>query len=113
MTACYSRRMRCPTYALLLLPLAACAQPFEGRVATRLTEAGLSRPMADCMAARWVSRLNVLQLQKISTLSGDLRRERGRGRLTVGRFIERVRAVDDPEILQVVTSSAAVCAISS
>jgi hypothetical protein len=63
------------------------------------------------MAARWVSRLNVLQLQKISTLSGDLQRERGQGGLTVGRFIERVRAVDDPEILQVVTTSAAACAI--
>ncbi|HEX8533776.1 MAG TPA: hypothetical protein VF662_06380 [Allosphingosinicella sp.] len=103
--------MRGLAFALLLLPLGACAQTFEGRVASRLTDAGLSRPMAECMASRWVSRLNVLQLQKISNLSGDLQREREKGRLTVGRFIERVRAVEDPEILQVVTSSAAVCAI--
>jgi hypothetical protein len=103
--------MRGPAFAFLLLPLAACAQTFEGRVASRLSDAGISRPTADCMAARWVSRLNVLQLQKISNLSGDLQRERGRGRLTVGRFIERVRAVDDPEILQVVTSSAAACSL--
>ena len=111
MIVCYWRGMRGPAFALLLLPLAACAQTFEGRVASRLSEAGISRPIANCMAARWVSRLNVLQLQKISDLSGDLQRERGRGRLTVGRFIERVRAVDDPEILQVVTSSAAACAL--
>jgi hypothetical protein len=101
-----------------MLPLAAlfavagCAQPFEGRVASRLAEAGLSRPMADCMAARWVDRLSVLQLQKIASLSEDLGRERATGRLTVTRFIDRVRAVGDPEILTVVTSSAASCALS-
>jgi hypothetical protein len=97
---------------LLTLALAACAQPFEGRVATRLAEAGLSRPIADCMAKRWVDRLNLLQLQKISSLSEDLRRERSGGRLSVGRFIERVRAVNDPEVFQVVSTSAAACALS-
>jgi hypothetical protein len=88
----------------------ACSQPFEGRVASRLAEAGLSRGMADCMASRWVDRLNVLQLRKIQSLSEDLGRE-GRG-LTVGRFIDRVRAMDDPEVVQVVTTSAAACALS-
>lgn len=112
MTVCYSALMPYRALPCILLPLAACAQTFEGRVTTRLTEAGLPRPMAECMARRWVSRLNVLQLQKISDLSGDLQRERGQGKLTVGRFVERVRAVDDPEIFSVVTSSAAACAIS-
>jgi hypothetical protein len=95
----------------MLLLAAACAQTFEGRVAGRLSEAGLSRPIAECMAKRWVERLNLLQLNKISDLSGDLQRERGHGKLTVGRFIARVRAVDDPEIFSVVSSSAAACAI--
>jgi hypothetical protein len=95
----------------LLLALAACAKPLEGRVPGRLADAGLSRPMADCMTGRWVDRLNVLQLQKISNLSGDLQRERSRGRLTVGRFIERRRAVDDPEVFQVVSAPAAACAL--
>jgi hypothetical protein len=63
------------------------------------------------MAKRWVARLNLLQLNKISDLSGDLQRERGRGKLTVGRFIEHVRAVDDPEIFGVVSTSAGTCAI--
>jgi hypothetical protein len=97
-------------FLLLLVPLAACAQPFEGRVASRLAEAGLSRPMAECMAKRWVDRLSLLQLQKISSLSEDLRRERSERRLTVARFLERVREVDDPEILRVVTSSSVACA---
>ncbi len=96
----------------LLLPVAGCAQPFEGRVAARLSEAGLPRRVADCMAARWVDRLSLAQLQKISSLSEDLGRERGQGRLTVTRFLERVRAVDDPEVFSVVTSSAAACALA-
>ena len=98
----------------LLLPfaVAACSQPFEGRVAARLTEAGLSRGMADCMAKRWVDRLNLAQLQKISSLSEDLSRERGQGRLTVTGFVERVRAVNDPEVFSVVTGSAAACALA-
>ena len=96
---------------LCLLAPAACAQPFEGRVAGRLAEAGLSRPMAECMAKRWVDRLNLVQLQKISSLSEDLQRERSGGRLTVARFIERVRAVGDPEVFSVVSSSTAVCAL--
>lgn len=97
-------------FLLLLVPLAACAQPFEGRVASRLAEAGLSRPMAECMAKRWVDRLSLPQLQKISSLSEDLRQERSERRLTVARFLERVREVDDPEILRVVTSSSVACA---
>ncbi len=95
----------------LIAALAACAQPFEGRVATRLSEAGLSRPMADCMASRWVGRLNLLQLQKISALSEDLAQERSQGGLTVVRYLERVRAVNDPEIFQVVSSSTVACAL--
>lgn len=96
---------------VLLLLAASCAQPFEGRVASRLADAGLSRTMADCMAKRWVERLNLLQLQKISDLAEDLKRERSERRLTVARFVERVREVDDPEIVRVVTGSAAACAL--
>lgn len=93
----------------VLLLLASCAQPFEGRVASRLSEAGLSRPMAECMAARWTDRLTVFQLKKISNLADDLKKE-GR-RLTVVRFIERVRAVNDPEIFEVVSASTVACAL--
>jgi len=104
--------MRLPL--ILLMPLcllASCAQPFEGRVASRLSQAGLSRPMADCMAGRWVDRLSVFQLRKISSLAEDLQKE-GRG-LTVRRFVDRVRQVNDPEIFEVVSSSAVACALKS
>lgn len=97
---------------LLLLAAGACAQPFGGRVAGRLVEAGLPRPVAECMAERWVNRLSLLQLQKIAGLAEDLQRERSQSRLTIGRFVERVRGLDDPEIVQVVTTSSVVCALS-
>ncbi len=106
-----SSEMRtCTSLLFVSLALVACAQPFEGRVASRLADAGLSRPMADCMAKRWVDRLNLLQLQKISSLSEDLGRERSRGKLTLTGFVDRVRAVNDPEVFQVVSTSAAACA---
>ena len=98
---------------LFLLTLAACAQTFETRVASSLSQAGLSSKMAECMAKRWVARLDVAQLQKISNVAADLQRERGQGKLTVGRFLERVAAMDDPEIVSVVSSSAAVCALGA
>jgi hypothetical protein len=97
---------------LITLPLAACAQPFEGTVAKRLGEAGLPRPVAECMAGRWVDRLSVVQLQKIAGLSEDLKRERSQGKLTILRFVERVRGMDDPEVVQVVSTSAAACALA-
>ncbi len=98
---------------IAFLTIAACAQPFEGRIASRLAEAGLSRPMAECMAERWVDRLNVLQLRKISNLAEEFRRERTEGRLTVGHFVSRVREMDDPEIVRVVSSSAVACALTA
>lgn len=103
--------MRLSMVFLLLLPLAACAQPLEQRVASKLAAAGLSQPMAQCMAERWVKRLSVFQLQKISGLADGLKDESGE--LTVGGFITRVRELDDPEIVEVVTKSSLVCALTS
>ena len=92
---------------LLLGPyalLASCAVP-EARLRAGLVNAGLSEPMAACMAERMVDRLSLAQLRRI----GDLpyaREER-----TVTGFLHRVRALRDPEILAVASASAAVCAI--
>lgn len=100
--------------ALALLPLivvAGCAQPFEGRVAAKLQDAGIPGPMAQCMAERWVDRLSLMQLRKIEQLSSELKQQyRDRG-LTVLGFLDQVRRLDDPEIVRVVTASAARCAL--
>lgn len=94
----------------LALSLTACATP-EQRVRTGLIEAGLSRPIATCMATRMVDRLSLLQLRRIGRL-GDLRDSNVR-ELTVDQFLRRSRALGDPEILAVMTSSGAICAIRS
>lgn len=94
----------------LLVAAASCAQAIEGRIAANLTEAGLPAGMSRCMAEIWAERLNVTQLRKISSLASDLKAE-GRS-LTVGRLIGRVGAVNDLEILEVVTTSSARCAFS-
>jgi len=95
----------------LLASLAGCAQPYEGRVAHRLEQAGIPKGMAECMAKRWVDRLSVFQLRKIQSLTDDLNREHREGTLTVLGLVERARQVDDPEIFKVVSKSAAICTL--
>ena len=92
----------------LLVTLSACTTP-ETRVRDGLLNAGLSRPMASCMAARMVDRLSLLQLRRIGRL-GDLRDEDPR-QMTVDQFLHRAHALGDPEIWAVMSSSAAICAI--
>ena len=55
--------------AILLAPLAlaACAIP-EARLRAGLVNAGLTRPMAACMAERMVDRLSLAQLSRIGDL---------------------------------------------
>lgn len=96
---------------LPLLAVAACSQPIEARITSKLEAAGLSPPMARCMAKRWVKRLDLFQLRKIEHLSSDVSREYKDQTLTVTGFVERVDRLDDPQIVRVVTASAAVCAL--
>lgn len=91
----------------LSLVLASCATP-ETRLRTGLHNAGLSKAMSACMAERMVDRLSLLQLRRLSAL-GSLKDKRITD-LTLDQFLRKVRALKDPEILTVSTSSAAVCA---
>jgi hypothetical protein len=94
--------------SLAALALSACATP-ETRIRTALMDAGLSQPMAACMADRMVDRLSLVQLNRLGGLkklrSQDMRK------ISVDEFLRRTRALQDPEILSVATSSAVVCAI--
>lgn len=91
----------------LSLALSGCATP-ETRLRSGLVDAGLSPAMSACMAERMVDRLSLLQLRRLSSL-GSLKGRRIAD-LTLDQFIHKVRALKDPEILAVSTSSAAVCA---
>ena len=90
------------------LMLAGCATP-ETRLRTGLNNAGLSKAMSACMAERMVDRLSLVQLRRLSAL-GSLKEKR-LGDLSFDQFLHKVRALKDPEILTVTTSSAALCAL--
>ena len=93
-----------------ILALSACATP-EARVRTALTDAGLSKPIAACMADRMVDRLSLIQLNRLSGLK-KLRGQNMR-KITVDEFLKRTRSLQDPEILGVVTSSGLICAVKA
>lgn len=95
---------------LLVLALGACATP-ETRVRTALTQAGLSKPVASCMADRMVDRLSLFQLNKLN----GLKKLQGKkaSQISVEEFVKRTKALQDPEILGVVTSSGVICAIKA
>lgn len=92
------------------LALAACATP-ETRVRTALMDAGLSKPIAACMADRMVDRLSLIQLNKLS----GLKKLRGQDmrKVSVDEFLRRTRSLQDPEILGVVSSSGLICAVKA
>ncbi|MBX7501920.1 hypothetical protein K3181_10750 [Qipengyuania sp. YG27] len=82
----------------------------EERLQAELVARGLPQPMAECMAGRMAERLSVNQIRKLMKLAP----EEGEADipLNVAEFLERVRRVDDPEVLEVAAGSAAVCAFS-
>lgn len=94
--------------SLTALALSACATP-ETRIRTTLMDAGLSQPIAACMADRMVDRLSLVQLNKLN----GLKKLRGQDmrKVTVEEFLRRTRSLQDPEILGVVTSSGLICAV--
>jgi hypothetical protein len=89
------------------LTLAGCATP-ETRLRTGLIDAGLSQRVAGCMAERMVDKLSLLQLRRIGSLASL--KDKNASDLSLNQFLHKVRALKDPEILAVTTSSAAVCA---
>lgn len=103
--------MRAALFApMFALALAACATP-ETRIRTALTDAGLSKPIAGCMADRMVDRLSLFQLNKLN----GLKKLQGKkaSQITIDEFVKRTKALQDPEILGVVSSSGVICAIKA
>lgn len=105
--------MQKPVLVLLaaVLSLSACSTVSpEARVRERLLNAGLKPRLAGCMAERLVDRLSIAQLRslgRLGKLSGaDV------GGMSIDEFLYRLRAIDDPEILSVVTRAGIGCAIS-
>jgi hypothetical protein len=97
-------RVVLPISALMLplLMLAGCSTP-ETMTREGLVRAGISKPVAACMASRMVDRLSILQLRRLAGLG---KAERSRD---LDQFLYRVRSLRDSEIVGVTASSAALC----
>ena len=93
-------RMLLPIGALIML--AGCTTP-QGPVRDGLMSAGIDRRTATCMADRMVHRLSLLQLRRMAGL-GKASRSRA-----LDQLLYRLRSLDDPEIVTVTASSAALC----
>ncbi|MEG3124972.1 hypothetical protein [Sphingomonas sp. GB1N7] len=87
-----------------LLALAACS-PIESRTRDGLIRAGLSPKLATCMAKPMSEQLSVAQLRKLASL-GESGESHGRKHL-----LKRIRALDDPQIISVTTTAAALCSL--
>jgi len=88
------------------LMLSACATP-ETRIKNALLDKGLSEPLAGCMAERMADKLSMSQLLKIKKLEKFEKKDAGD--ISTKDFIKYTRALQDPEIVGIVSSSAIVC----
>lgn len=100
--------MRGAAIILACLALAACATP-ESKLAAGLERAGLGHRVSACMAKRMVHRLSLTQLLRLRSL-GSLGDGPVRD-LSTREFLHKVRALKDPDILRVTSSSLAVCGL--
>ncbi len=96
--------------ALFALPvlLAGCGGA-EGQLRSGLERAGLSAPLAACMAKPMAKELSLGQLMKLRSLGklGQL----DPGRTSTEKLLRHLRALGDPEIMRVTSAAAIGCAL--
>ena len=103
--------MRRTLFALaLIMSLAGCGlvSP-EAKVRDRLLAAGVKPHMADCLAPRLARTLSTAQLEALGRVA-KLPRE-DRHHLSIGDLEDRMRVVDDPRVVDVVSRAGLACAI--
>ena len=102
--------MRLTWPLMCVIALAGCASiPPQSRLRAGLIDAGLSPPMAGCMAQRMADRLSITQLRRLQSLASL--RSADMGAMSVDRFLHKVRALQDPEIFAVSSRAAIGCAL--
>jgi hypothetical protein len=102
------RRLILPV--VLIASLAGCSlvSP-EVKVRNRLLAAGIKPHMANCLAPKLVKKLSLAQLEalaKVAKVPGE-----DKHHLSIGELEDRLQAVNDPHIVDVVTRAALGCAI--
>lgn len=96
------RSKRTAVGVAVALLLAGCTTP-QGPVRDGLMNAGIDRRTATCMADRMVHRLSLLQLRRMAGLG------KARASRDLDQLLYRLRSLNDPEIVKVTASSAALC----
>jgi hypothetical protein len=95
----------------LALALSGCmtVSPRE-RVYQKLVEAGMKPRLADCMAEKLVRKLSIAQLKELARVAKLPHKDVGR--LSFAELADRLQAVNDPHIVEVVTRAGIGCAIA-
>ena len=101
-------RVRMTIAALTAMALTGCSQVVETGVADHLEQAGLPAGMAQCMARIWTERLSAQQLVRLGQTAAEMAEARQQGEPVIQIF-NRAKALDDPQIVEVVTQSTATC----
>ena len=84
------------------LALSGCVETVKQvSVKSALVDNGISAPVADCMARQMAQKLTIVQLQHLQALGGT---KRG-----WADYVAAVRRVNDPQALEVLVSSLALC----
>ena len=97
--------------AIALFALTGCASLAKPNVRSSLIEAGVRPSVADCMADRMTDRLSVQQLQKLKRVKA--RPGEKKNDLSAAEIVQRVRRVDDTEVVTVTASAGAICSVTS
>ncbi|WP_324828093.1 hypothetical protein [Qipengyuania zhejiangensis] len=82
-----------------------------GRIEAVLVEQGIPAPVAACMGTRMADNLSLVQLRKLQQLQPS--EDEGAVPINMAEFLERLRRVDDPEAIEVVATSAAICSFTA
>jgi hypothetical protein len=97
--------------ALAALALAGCNAAYENRIESSLTGAGLSEPVAACVAERMVDQLSKSEIRAIARLGGKAK-DRPKG-MSLTQFLARHRGELDTRTYGVLTRAGVVCAITA
>ena len=96
-------------FAFLSLASCAALDP-RIQVRDRLVEAGLRPAMADCLAEKLVRKLDRDQLKELARVAKLPRQHPGR--ISFNELADRLQAIQDPRIVEVVTRAGIGCAIA-
>ena len=96
------RRVGMIAAGLAVLVVGGCVQDIkQDRVKVALMNTGFSEELSDCMARRMAQKLSIAQLRRLQELGGP--------KQSWMDYVESVRRVHDPDAMEVLISSAALC----